>query len=171
MNLLFFEDGYRWRIQTTFVFHFLGILSMCLMAFRFAAPNHGYFANCSLSELWTKTQTTCWTDLCRHSLIGLPRDVLMSWITCWMSIVMSLWKLKTRSLPGLIKQPARSPLLTSSRFKGKAPLSTTCLHIISDHFDMQSSVSMWKSCLCEESITWLSNCICRGYALSDGNAN
>ena len=62
-------------------------------------------------------------------------------------------KLKTRSLPGLIKQPARSPLLTSSRFKGKAPLSTTCLHIISNHFDMQSSVSMWKSCLCEESIT------------------
>lgn len=95
-----------------------------LLAFHFESLNHGYFANCSLSWVWTETQTTCWTDG------SSPWGMLMSWITCLMSIVMSWWKLKIRSLPGLIKQPACSPLLTISRFKGKAPLSTTCLQTI-----------------------------------------
>ena len=101
--------------------------STCLVVLHSAAPNHAIL---QIVVRLNKTRTTCWADRCRHALMGLAWDVLMSWITCWMSIVISWWKLKTRSLPGLIKQPAQSPLLTSNRFKGKAHLSTASLQVI-----------------------------------------
>lgn len=94
------------------------------------ASHHVYFANFSLSEWILRLYIEVLNRLQQTHFDGVANSwwaVLMSWITCWMSIVMSWWN---RLVPGLITQPAQSSLLTSWFKGGTACLSMACLHII-----------------------------------------
>lgn len=96
----------------------------------YQASHHVYFANFSLSEWILRLYIEVLNRLQQTHFDGVANSwwvVLMSWITCWMSIVMSWWN---RLVPGLIAQPAQSSLLTSWFKGGMACLSMACLHII-----------------------------------------